>query len=176
MKVDFTEEIGIPEGIELSLADKNLKMNGKELRKKIPNKIEAKIEGNKLIVNAKKATKKEKKIFYTTIAHIKNILSGQKENYIYKLQICNVHFPITLKVEKNFLAINNFLGEKTPRFAKILPNVKVDIKGNKITVSSNDKEAAGQTAANIEKSTHVRNRDRRVFQDGIFLTERGIQK
>ena len=82
---------------------------------------------------------------------------------------------MTLKVEKNYLIINNFLGEKTPRHAKILPEVSVDIKGPKVIVSSRNKESAGQTVANIEKATIVRKRDRRVFQDGIFLVERGTR-
>jgi large subunit ribosomal protein L6 len=79
---------------------------------------------------------------------------------------------MTLKVEGSKLAINNFLGEKKPRFAEILPNVNVDIKGQNITVSSPDKEAAGQTAANFEKATKVKNRDRRIFQDGIYIVEK----
>ncbi|MGB1098957.1 MAG: 50S ribosomal protein L6, partial [Poseidonia sp.] len=48
----------------------------------------------------------------------------------------------------------------------------VDVKvSNKVevTVSGIDKEAVGQTAANIERCTTVKKRDRRVFQDGIYL-------
>ena len=37
-----------------------------------------------------------------------------------------------------------------------------------VIVSGIDKEAVGQTAANIERCTTVKNRDRRVFQDGIY--------
>src|SRR3989344_4935855 len=85
---------------------------------------------------------------------------------------CNVHFPVTLKVEGNKFVITNFLGEKTPRFAKIPQGVKVEVKGQKITVSSHNKDLAGQTAANLEKATKIRSRDRRIFQDGIFLVER----
>jgi large subunit ribosomal protein L6 len=77
-----------------------------------------------------------------------------------------------LKLDKNKLIISNFLGEKVSRHATILPNVDVQIKGAKITITSNDKEAAGQTAANIEKASIVRNRDRRVFQDGIYIIEK----
>jgi large subunit ribosomal protein L6 len=46
--------------------------------------------------------------------------------------------------------------------------VKVSNK-TEVTVSGTDKELVGQTAANIEKCATVKNRDRRVFQDGIYL-------
>ena len=79
---------------------------------------------------------------------------------------------MTLKIKNNELIINNFLGEKVPRKATIFPNVEVEIKGNIIKVSSIDKEAAGHTAANMEKATKVKKRDRRIFQDGIFITKK----
>ena len=48
----------------------------------------------------------------------------------------------------------------------------MEIKGDKVTVTGTDVEKAGQTAANIEQSTRISSRDRRVFQDGIFLVRR----
>jgi len=81
-----------------------------------------------------------------------------------------------MKIDSGRLLINNFLGEKNPRVAVILPNVDVQLKGAKITVTSADKDAAGQTAANIEKATKIRNRDRRIFQDGIYIVERPGRK
>jgi large subunit ribosomal protein L6 len=79
---------------------------------------------------------------------------------------------MTVKIEGDKFKIKNFLGEKIERTAMICPNTKVSIKGNIVEVSSVDIEKAGQTAANIEIATKIRNRDRRVFQDGIFITEK----
>ena len=79
---------------------------------------------------------------------------------------------MTVKIEGSKLIINNFLGEKEKRFASIVPGVKVDVKGQQIILSGADVESVGQSAANIEKATWVANRDRRVFQDGIFITSK----
>ena len=64
------------------------------------------------------------------------------------------------------------MGEKIDRHAKIAPGVKVDISGSKITVTSSDIEAAGKTATNLEKAARLTGRDRRIFQDGIFITSK----
>ena len=85
---------------------------------------------------------------------------------------CNVHFPMNVKAEKGKLIVKSFLGETTDRIAKILEGVKVEVKGNQVVVSGFNKETAGQTAANIEKATRLTGRDRRIFQDGIFITEK----
>jgi len=45
-------------------------------------------------------------------------------------------------------------------------------KGKEVFVRGPDKDAVGQTAANIEAQSVVSNKDRRVFQDGIFLVEK----
>ena len=47
------------------------------------------------------------------------MFSGLQNKFVYKLEACNVHFPMTIKIEQGFLIINNFLGEKIPRKAKM---------------------------------------------------------
>jgi len=130
------------------------------------------ISNGKITFRTAKPDKRARKVVMAYMAHLRNLFTGLESKYTYKLETCNVHFPMTLKQDKNLLMINNFLGEKTPRKAVILSGVDVQLKGTQITLTSHDKEAVGQTAANIEKATKVRNRDRRVFQDGIYIVEK----
>lgn len=175
MKQKIQEELEIPSGISCTLNEKifNVSKGSVSLSKKldVPS-IKIEIKGNKIILSTEKGNKKELKYIKSTIAHIKNMFLGSENKYLYKLEACNVHFPMTLKVEGSYLSINNFLGEKVSRKAKIMPGVEIEVKGAKITLSSHDKEAAGETATNIEKATKIKNRDRRIFQDGIFIVEK----
>ena len=51
--------------------------------------------------------------------------------------------------------------------------VKVEVQNKvDVIVSGADIEKVGQTAANIERSCKIRKRDRRVFQDGIYITSK----
>jgi len=182
MKKDFKQEIEIPEGIEASLDGKMLKMKkgNDSVEKKIP--IEIKIDGKNIILEATNSGKKEKKMINTYLSHLKNMVEGLREKYEYHLQICAVHFPMNVSVDKtnSTVIIKNFLGEVKPRISKIAPNAEVKIEKDIISVSSSDKDAAGQTAANIENATRICDRDRRIFQDGIFITKkekgRGLKK
>lgn len=176
MKKNILSTVEVPAEISVGLKDStvSMKSGGKEIVRVFPSspRVEMKQEGNKIILKSDKATKRELKLVNSLIAHLYNMISGLKEEFVYKLEVCNVHFPMVVKVDGDLVKIKNFLGEKIDRKAKILPNVKVTIKGVNIEVSSPDVEAAGQTAARIEIATKIRNRDRRVFQDGIFITEK----
>ncbi|MBU0761143.1 MAG: 50S ribosomal protein L6 [Nanoarchaeota archaeon] len=175
MKHQILEKVEIPEGISCTYENKKLTCTkGSDSISRDMNipQIEIQLQGNEIVISCKKGNKNQYKIIKSQIAHIKNLFRGLGEKFVYELEAVNVHFPMTLKVEGNQLAINNFLGEKTPRHAKIFPNVEVQIKGQKVTISSNDREAAGKTMANIEKATKVRGRDRRIFQDGIHLVSK----
>ena len=179
MKKQIIEKVEIPEGIECVFDSGILKCKKDSSEVQKPMKIigvTIGIENNTIVFKSDAGNKKEYKIIKTNISHTKNLFKGLQGKFSYKLEACNVHFPMILKVEGNKLTINNFLGEKIPRHAKILPNVDVEVKGVNITISSKDKEAAGQTAANFEKATRVRGRDRRIFQDGIYIVEKAVRE
>ncbi|MFO7968466.1 MAG: 50S ribosomal protein L6 [Archaeoglobaceae archaeon] len=115
--------------------------------------------------------RKLKPMVRTYAAHIRNLVLGTVEGFEYKLKITYSHFPIKVKAQGNEVIIENFLGEKFPRRAKIVGRSDVQVKGSDITVTGIDKEECGQTAANLEQITKVSNIDPRVFQDGIYIVE-----
>jgi large subunit ribosomal protein L6 len=175
MRKKLSQEVAIPEGISCTLDNRLLtaKKGSDILQRKfnLPS-ITFAIKDNKVIISSNKGNKIDFKRIMSSAAHIENMFLGLNEKFVFRLEACNVHFPMTLKLDNGFLVVNNFLGEKIPRKAKILPNVEVDLKGQKITITSASIESAGATATNMEKATRVKNRDRRVFQDGIFITEK----
>jgi len=171
MHEDLIEKIEIPENVEVSIDD-GISIKGPKgaLKREFP--INIRKEGNLIILEVKNATKNKKKLIKTARAHIKNMIKGVVEGYEYLLQICSVHFPITVTADKENINIKNFLGETTPRKAKIVPGVQVKIEGDIIKLSSPNIESAGQTAANLETATKIKNRDRTRFQDGIWIIKK----
>lgn len=106
---------------------------------------------------------------------IQNTIKGVKELYTYKMKIAYSHFPITLQPPKtkkghDEIQILNFLGERSPRVTYTAgPDIKITANKEDVVLIGPDKEAVGQTAANIQKRCRIRQKDRRRFQDGIFV-------
>lgn len=179
VKKKLFQTIKIPEGIEAELEGATLTIKGPEGENKrtfeIPKLVFEK-KGDEIIIGNEKATKREKKRMNTISAHIRNMIKGVQEKFEYKLKICFTHFPITVEAKGNEIIIKNFLGEKIPRKVKMPQGVEIKIEKEIITTTSSDKELAGQAAANLEKATRIRMKDRRVFQDGIFIIDKAGRK
>ncbi len=175
MKKELFGEVEIPEGVEVNLEGSTLTAKGPEGEDKrtfnIPNLTFEK-KDNKIIIGHKTARKTEKKKIFTTLAHIKNMLKGVKEKFEYKLKVVFSHFPITVEVSGDKATIKNFLGEKIPRICSIPEGAEVEVKKDDITIKSVSKEVAGQAAANLETATKIRMKDRRIFQDGIYIIDK----
>ena len=100
------------------------------------------------------------------------MIAGVQKPYVYKLKVIGTHFPITVNQQGEEMQIQNFLGEKKPRKVKLIKEVTVKIQGDIVTVESADVEKAGMIASRIEQATRVRRKDRRTFQDGIYIIEK----
>ncbi|WP_292727683.1 50S ribosomal protein L6 [Methanoculleus sp.] len=171
----ITRQIEIPPGVDVTLEGSMLTVSGpkgtlaRDMR--FP-QIDIKVEGGEVVVSTASNKKRFLAMSGTLEAHVKNMIRGVAEGYEYRMKVVYNHFPIQLKQQGGRLEINNFLGEKQPRMANIIEGVTIKIGSDEVTLTGIDKEKVGNTAANIEHATRITKRDPRVFQDGIYITER----
>ena len=129
--------------------------------------------GKEISVKAADEKRKCKRIMCSVAAHLKGMVKGAKEGYEYKMKICSSHFPMNVSVSGKEITVKNFLGEKSPRVCRISGDVAIKMEKDVLTLSGIDKEDVGQAAANIEQKISIRNKDRRIFMDGIYITSKG---
>jgi len=172
----FQDEIIIPEGIKITQNKHMLEFVGplgktfKSFRN-IPVNIEVK-EG-KVILKTIEFKKRDYSILHTSRSIIRNICEGLIEGYTIKMKLVFAHFPITVKVEGKKILIENFQGERAARITKSVGNTKVIPKGDDVILTGEVWTDITQTAANIELKTKVKNKDHRVFLDGIYVYQKG---
>jgi large subunit ribosomal protein L6 len=168
-------ELTLPDGISASVSGNILSVKGPkgESKRVIKQKnVSVSADGDKLVFETSRSTKKDKKMANSLVAHAKNMMKGAAETHAYILKICAGHFPITVTVADKKLSVKNFLGEKVPRVLPLKDGATVKVEGVLIHVTSVDKEIAGQVSAGIEQLTRRPGFDSRVFQDGIFITNK----
>jgi large subunit ribosomal protein L6 len=120
--------------------------------------------------------KRAQALLHTWESHTKNLLDGVTKGFEAKMKAVAAHFPMKVAVKDSTLVIENFLGEKHPRNAPLVPGVAARVEGDFVVLEGIDIEQVGQSAANIERATHIRDYDPRVFQDGIYIVERAHVK
>ncbi len=175
MHLTIEETMELPKGVTASIENGMLKIKGPKgevARRLSARGVVMKVDGQKINFKAAKATKREKTMLYTFIAHIGNMVRGVQQPWVYKLKVCSGHFPMTVTVSGATLAIKNFLGEKVPRTCVFPQGVEVKVAGQEITVTSVDRELAGQAAGRLELLTFKPNKDQRTFQDGVYITQK----
>jgi large subunit ribosomal protein L6 len=178
---EFQEILEIPEGINVTMKKHMMQFQGplgktfKSFRK-IPVTVE--VSDGKVTLNAQGKRKRDYSILHTARSLIKNIFEGLTEGYTIKMKVVYAHFPVTVKVKDKIISIENFQGERAPRIANIVGNTKVMPKGDDVVLTGEVWTDITQTAANIELKTKVKNKDHRVFLDGIYIYEKkkGIEK
>jgi len=172
------EEIQIPDKVKVSLENNVLKVKGPkgEVIKDFSyaKGIRIQLNEGKIILETTFADRRKKALLYSIIAHIKNMITGTINGYRYYLKVISTHFPISVKVSGDEVQVSNLIGEKNIRRAKILPGVKVTVKGEDIVVEGSDIYNVAQTAANIESSTKIVGYDRRIFSDGIYIYKKEV--
>ncbi len=168
--------IEIPDGVNVTVENISVMIKGKlgQIQRDIwyPG-ITIKKENSRLVIGTEIPRREQLAMLGTFESHLKNMIAGVTKGYEYTMKVVYSHFPIQLKTEGNKVVINNFLGEKKSRKASIKGDSRVTIKGDQVIITGINKEDVGQTAANIHLATKIKRFDPRVFQDGVYLVERG---
>ena len=178
--IHVVAEVEIPEGVNVEIDGMKVKVQGPkgEVSRDFSHArgIILRKEDGKVVIEAFFADSRRRALIGTIAAHIKNMITGVTKGFRYKLKIMYSHFPMKVEVREGdgLVVINNFLGEKAPRKARIMPGAKVTVKGQDVIVEGIDIEAVAQTAANIELATKVKGKDRRKFMDGIYIYTREV--
>jgi large subunit ribosomal protein L6 len=130
------------------------------------------VDGDAVVIASDAEDAKTTATVGTFESHVTNMFHGVTDGWEYEMEVFYSHFPMQVTVEGDEVVIENFLGEKAPRRTTIHGDTDVSVDGEAITVTGPDKEAVGQTAADIEQLTKVSGKDTRVFQDGVYITQK----
>ncbi|XP_066287101.1 large ribosomal subunit protein uL6-like [Branchiostoma lanceolatum] len=179
--IKSSEEVKIPEGITVSVNARMVTVKGPRgtLKKSFKHlNVEMKMLGKKkLQVKKWFGNRKELACVRTVCSHVNNMIKGVTLGYRYKMRSVYAHFPINCTVSEgnSVLDIRNFLGEKVIRRVRMSEGIKVSLSAamkDELYLEGNDLEQVSRSAALVQQSTTVKNKDIRKFLDGIYVSER----
>ncbi|TXT58342.1 MAG: 50S ribosomal protein L6 [Promethearchaeota archaeon] len=180
VKVAFFEEaVEIPEDVEVKVEGNNkITVKGPEggpVTKDFSHargiRISVDEDGKKIVFSTHFPGGETLALIKTLLNITSNLIEGVQKNFEYVCKVCYSHFPcnVEAKPNKGELHVVNFLGERAPRVAKYNPDlVDVRVEDDDVHLIGPDKEALGQTAANLKRATRIRLKDPRIYQDGVY--------
>jgi len=169
------EKLEIPQGVKVKINGPEVTISGKagQLSRRFDHpKVKVSERDQHIVVSCEFPKVQEKAMVGTFTSHIQNMIDGVQGGFEYHMKIVYSHFPMKATVKGDKFVIENFLGEKSPRFANIIGHTKVTVKGAEVVLHGIDVEAVSQSAANIERACKIKGYDPRVFQDGIYIIEK----
>ena len=179
--IQSTETVEIPENVQVFVKARVVTVKGPRgvlVRNFKHARVDITKVSKKLIKIEKWfGTKKEVAAVRTISSHIKNLIKGVVKGFKYKMRFVYAHFPINTAItEKGSLVeIRNFLGERIIRRVTMYPGVTCAASAkvkDEIVLEGNDLELVSRSAALIQQSTTVKNKDIRKFLDGIYVSEK----
>ena len=133
---------------------------------------EADREVDAVVIATEETHRKANATVGTFASHVRNMIHGVTDGWEYQMGVFYSHFPMQVEVEDGHVVISNFLGEKSPRRTPIRGDTEVEVDDEELTLRGPNIEDVGQTAADIEQLTRVTSKDARVFQDGVYITQK----
>lgn len=181
MGEELVREIAIPENVSVEVDKGLVRVRGPKgsVEKDFSNPKFADTiaieKGPGVKVISKSGKRKFRAVAGTIESCISSMFRGVTAGYKYVMKVSYSHFPVSVSVKGDEVQIKNFLGEKGARTAKITGNCNVAVEKDEIVITGINIEDVGQTAANIEQACKITKRDRRIFQDGIFVVGKYLQ-
>nr|ACO15161.1 60S ribosomal protein L9 [Caligus clemensi] len=182
MKVLNTHQIvSIPESIECTVKSRVVTVKGKRgtLTKSFKHLAVDIFMPSKKCIRVEKwfGKRKELAAVRTVCSHITNMFKGVTYGYKCKMRAVYAHFPINCSITEagNLVEVRNFLGEKFIRKVRMAEGVKCENskeQKDELIITGNSVEAVSQSAALIQQSTTVKNKDIRKFLDGLYVSEK----
>jgi large subunit ribosomal protein L6 len=175
------EEVAVPKGVTFALRDGRLTAKGPlgSVERPFPSGALAITPADGRVVlelTIPVERRHAQALLRTWAAHVRNLAGGLTRGVEARMKVVAAHFPMKVQVRGEELVIENFLGEKYPRSTRLVPGTRAVVDGEFVVLTGHDLEQVGQSAANIERVTRIRDYDPRVFQDGIYLVERAHLK
>jgi len=179
-----TEELNIPEGVEVSIKARLITVTGprgtltKNVRHIDMDIRLVKGQTSKVTFAVWQGGRKHVACLRTIRSLVNNMITGVTKGFEYKMRAVYAHFPINAIIQEDghSLEIRNFLGEKTVRHVKMLEGVTVvesTAQKDELILVGNDIDHVSQSAASIQGICRVRNKDIRKFLDGIYVSHKG---
>ena len=175
------KNIDLPENVTLTLKDKTVTVEGakgKLTRDFSDFDVELKKTKTKINVKAYFINKKKKAKALALVGYIQNMIKGVTEGYIYKSKIVFSHFPITVEPDnkKKTVAIKNLYGGRKQINVPIVgEETTVRVDKDDVITEGIDKQAVGQTTANMQEACRLRGKRRKdpeTFLDGVWRWDR----
>jgi len=141
------KKINIPEGVEVTTADREIKIAGSsgEQTFRLPQGISASIAENQISVNRDGDSKSLRSLQGTANRIIKNMVDGISAGFSKKLQYKGVGFTAVVAGEE----LQMRLGFSHPIIVPIPKSLKVTVLKNTINIEGAKKEEVGAFAAKI---------------------------
>ncbi|MFA1612196.1 50S ribosomal protein L6 [Halobellus rubicundus] len=168
-------EIEIPDEVSAEVSNLDLTVegpNGSVTRTLWYPSVSVSVEDGHVVIASEEEDAKTNATVGTFESHVSNMIHGVTEGWEYEMEVYYAHFPMQVNVEGDEVVIENFLGERAERRTPIRGDTEVQVDGETVTLTGPSKEDVGQTAADIEQLTRVNDKDTRVFQDGVYITQK----
>ncbi len=145
------QPIAIPSGVKIDFKGELLNVNGPKgsLSLNIVRNVELKINTDTIIVVRKDDTKKSRSLHGLVRSLVANMVDGVTAGFEKKLELVGIGYKVDL--QGNFLVLN--LGYSHPVKYELPKGITADVdKQTLITIKGIDKQAVGQTAAEIRST------------------------